>query len=288
MSLRVEDSRKLLVKIVGTGTSFSVEDLGQKFRVFLQGRIKPYLARIMREGRISIFETDEHMGELSEALHGQLIPDFSGYGLAMERFFVTTIAKPDGDRAYERFKEIHLRQYADVAEAQIRQKVGVIEQQTEAQKMVIEADALAEKRKREGFTYQQQRGFEVAEQLAQNEGAGNFSNMGIGLGMMGGVAAGMGGTVAGITAGAMGAAGSFAAPVPPSAPGGQPPASPASPGGQPPSSPASPSGQPPAPEAGDDMNAFKQKIEKLKALKEADMLSDEEFEQERRKLLDSL
>jgi hypothetical protein len=255
MSLRVEDSRKLLVKIVGTGTSFGVEDLGQKFRVFLQGRIKPYLARIMREGKINIFETDEHMEELSEALHRQLISDFSDYGLAMERFFVTTISKPDGDRAYERFKEMHLRQYADVAEAQIRQKVGVIEQQTEAQRMMIEADALAEKRKREGFTYQQQRGFEVAEQLAQNEGVGNFSNMGIGLGMMGGVAAGMGSTVAGITAGAMGAAGNLA---------------------------------PPAPETGNGMNAFKQKIDKLKALKEAGMLSDEEFEQERKKLLDSL
>jgi hypothetical protein len=209
----------------------------------------------MREGKISIFETDEHLEELSGALHRQLVPDFSDYGLAMERFFVTTIAKPDGDRAYERFKEIHLRQYADVAEAQIRQKVGVIEQQTEAQRMVIEADALAEKRKLEGFTYQQQRGFEVAEQLAKNEGVGNFSNMGIGLGMMGGVAAGMGSTVAGITAGAMAAAGNLV---------------------------------PPAQETGNGINAFKQKVEKLKALKEADMLSDEEFELERKKLLDSL
>jgi hypothetical protein len=260
MSLRVEDSRRLLVKIVGTGVSFDIEDLTRMFRVFLQGRIKPYLARIMRDGKISIFETDEHMGELSEALHGQLSSDFSGYGLALERFFVTTVAKPDGDRAYEKFKDIHLRQYADVAEAQIRQKVGVIDQQTEAQKMVIEADALAEKRKREGFTYQQERGFDVAEKVAQNEGAGNFSNLGIGLGMMGGVAAGMGGAVAGVTANAMGAAGSF----------------------------APPGAQPPNPPAGDDLPAFKQKIEKLKALQEAGMLSDEEFEQERKKLLETL
>jgi hypothetical protein len=93
-----------------------------------------------------------HIGELSETLHAQLTADFAGYGLALERFFVTAIAKPDGDRAYEKFKEIHLRQYADVAEAQIRQKAGVIEQQTEAQKMVIEAEALAEKRKREGLS----------------------------------------------------------------------------------------------------------------------------------------
>jgi membrane protease subunit (stomatin/prohibitin family) len=259
MSLRVEDSRKLLVKIVGTGRSFTREDLTGMFRLFLQGRIKPYLARIMGEGGVSIFETDARMGELSQALHTQLSPDFGDYGLAMERFFVTTVAKPDGDRAYEKFKEIHLRQYADVAEAQIRQKVGLIDQQTEAQRMVIEADALAEKRKREGFSYQQERSFDVAEKVAQNEGAGNFSNMGIGLGMMGGVAAGMGATVAGMTSGALaGAAQPFT------------------------------QAANPAPDAPDDLASFKQKIEKLKALKDSGLLSDEEFEQERKKLLETL
>jgi hypothetical protein len=280
MSLRVDDSRKLLVKIVGTGTSFSIEDLTLMFRIFLQGRIKPCLARIMRESKISIFETDEHLGELSEMLHSRLTPDFSDYGLMLERFFVTAIAKPDGDRAYEKFKEIHLRQYADVAEAQIRQKVGIIEQQTEAQKMVIEAEALAEKRKREGFTYQQERGFDVAEKVAQNEGTGNFSNMGIGLGMMGGVAMGMGGTVAGITSGAI----SGTMPTNFASPADAPPESPA------PTETSAPTASPetPASPPDDDMSAFRQKIEKLKALKDAGLLSDEEFEQERKKLRDTI
>ena len=57
------------------------------------------------------------MGELSQMLHKQLTPDFSDYGLTLERFFVTTIVKPDGDSAYERFKEIHVRQYADITAA---------------------------------------------------------------------------------------------------------------------------------------------------------------------------
>ncbi|MDR2389835.1 MAG: SPFH domain-containing protein [Tannerellaceae bacterium] len=247
MSLRVEDSRKLLVKITGTEKSFDHAGLVRIFRAFLQTRIKPYLARIMQEGKVSIFETDIHLGELSETLHTQLLGDFADYGLRLERFFVTTIAKPDGDRAYEKFKEIHLRQYADVAEAQIRQKVDVIEQQTQAQKMVIEAEALAEKRKREGFTYQQERSFDVAEKVAQNEAVGNYSNLGIGLGLMGGVAAGMGATVAGITSEAL-----------------HPTAT--------------------APE----QNPFATKVEKLKIMKNAGLLSAEEFEQEKKKLLDTL
>jgi membrane protease subunit (stomatin/prohibitin family) len=264
MGLRVENSRKLLLKIVGTEKIFKHEDLTRIFRIFLQGRIKPYLAQIMRDGKISIFETDAHLQELSEALHLRLIPDFAAYGLELARFFVTSVAKPDGDRAYEKFKDIHLRQYSDVAEAQIRQKVGVIEQQTQAQRLVIEAEALAEKRKREGYTYQQQRGYDVAEKVAQNEGIGNFSNLGIGLGMMGGVAGGLGGAVAGITAGAL-------EQVAPAATAAQ---------GQ--------ALSPPSQDAPDDLPLFKLKVEKLKAIKEAGLLSEQEFEQERKKLLDSL
>jgi membrane protease subunit (stomatin/prohibitin family) len=272
MGLRVDDSRKLLVKIVGTEKSFGKDALVQIFRAFLQTRVKPHLARIMQDGKISIFETDMHIGELSETLHSQLFDDFAEYGLVLERFFVTAIAKPDGDRAYEKFKEIHLRQYADIAEAQIRQKVGVIEQQTEAQKMVIEAEALAEKRKREGFTYQQERSFDVAEKVAQNEAVGNYSNLGIGLGMMGGIAGGMGATVAGITSGALRSTGASTEQTA---------------AGEATETDAQPQDSQ-KPDNTNDMTVFKQKIEKLKILKDTGLLSDEEFEQEKKKILETL
>jgi membrane protease subunit (stomatin/prohibitin family) len=135
MSLRVEDSRKLLVKLLGTEKSLDKTGLTQMFRVFLMAKVKPYLAQTMQSSEFGIFEVDSHMGELSTNLHKQLIPDFADYGLSLERFFVTTIVKPDGDKAYESFQDIHIRQYADVANAQLRQQVGIIDQQTSAQKM---------------------------------------------------------------------------------------------------------------------------------------------------------
>ena len=153
---------------------------------------------MFKESRISIFEADEHLNEFSDALKEKLIPDFSEYGIALERFFVTRIVKPEGDSQYEKFKELYFRQYADIAEAKLRQQVGVIEQQTEAQKMVIQSQGIAQKRQIEGYTYQQERGFDVAEHLAQNEGAGNFSSAGIGLGMMAGVGGAVGSTVGGM------------------------------------------------------------------------------------------
>jgi hypothetical protein len=131
----------------------------------------------------------------------------------LERFFVTTIVKPEEESNYQRFKQIHFRQYADVAEARLRQQVGVIEQQTQAQKMVIEAQGLAQKRSLEGYTYQDERGFDVADRMATNEAVGQFTNVGIGLGMLGGVSQPLAGTIQGAVANAMGNA-STASPTP--------------------------------------------------------------------------
>lgn len=197
MSLRASDSRKLLLKLVGTESYLSQATLIQYFRAFLMSKIKSYLASVIKEQKISIFEIDEHLNDLSSALHNMLIPDFDDYGVTLERFFVTTIVKPDGDLSYEKFKDLHFRQYADIAEAKLRQQVGIIDQQTEAQKMVIESQAIAQKRQQEGYTYQQERSFDVAEQMAQNEATGEFANMGIGLGTMAGVGGAMGGMVSG-------------------------------------------------------------------------------------------
>lgn len=198
MNLRAEDSRKLLVKMVGTEDALTQQTLVQRFRAFLMTRIKTYLATLIKEEKLNIFEIDEHLTQMSEALQVKLMPDFAEYGVALEKFFVTTIVKPEEDRAYQKFKDLHFRQYADIAEAKLRQQVEVIEQETEAKRMVIESQGLAQKRSIEGYTYQQERGFDVAEKVAQNEGVGEFSNMGIGLGMVSGIGGAVGGAVGGI------------------------------------------------------------------------------------------
>lgn len=195
MSLRVSDASKLLVKLVGTEKDLSQSKLVSYFRAFLMTRVKSYIAQVMKANTINIFEIDEHLIEFSKELKERLIPDFADYGISLERFFVTTIAKPDGSQQYEKFKELYFRQYADIAEAKIRQQVDVIDQETLARKMVIESQGMAQKRTIEGYSYQQERGFDVAEKIAQNEGTGNFSSAGIGLGMMVGIGGAVGGTI---------------------------------------------------------------------------------------------
>ena len=198
MSLKVADSKRLLVNLVGTEKDLSQEKLVSYFRALLMTRVKTYIAQVMKTSAINIFEIDEHLLEFSNELKTRLEPTFSDYGISLERFFVTAVSKPDGNPQYDNFKDLHYRKYSDIADAKIRQQVGVIDQETESQKMVIEAQGIAQKRSIEGYSYQQERGFDVAEKMAQNEGAGNFSGAGIGLGMMAGVGGSVGSTVGGI------------------------------------------------------------------------------------------
>lgn len=197
MSLRADDALKLLVKLVGTERDLSQEKLVTYFRGILMAKVKTYIAQEMKARSIKIFEIDERLVEFSDALKERLTPDFADYGVALERFYVTTIVKPDGEAQYEKFKELHFRQYADVTEARLRQQVGVIDEETAAQKTVIASRAAATKRAQEGYTYQQERGFDVAERVAENEAVGQFTNMGVGLGTMAGVGGAVGGLVGG-------------------------------------------------------------------------------------------
>ena len=255
MSLRAEDSRRLLVKLVGTENFLGQQKLVGFFRAFLMTRVKTYIAQVMKASAINIFEIDEHLTTFSECIHKLLIPDFADYGVALERFFVTTIVKPDGDRQYEKFKELHFRQYADIAEAKLRQQTDLIYAQTEAQKVVIDSQAQATKRAQEGYTYAQERGFDVAEKVARNEAVGQFTNMGVGLGTMAGVGGAVGGVVGNAVNGAIQAA-------------------------------AEPAAQTASPT--DEMAAFKAKVEKLGIMKESGLITGEEFAAMKAELLKSI
>ena len=199
MSLRAEDSRKLLLKLVGTENFLGQQKLIGFFRAFLMTRVKTYIAQVMKANAINIFEIDENLTLFSDSIKNLLVKDFADYGVALEQFFGTNGLKPDGDGQYEKFKELHFRQYADIAEAKLRQQTDLIYAQTEAQKVIIDSQAQATKRAQEGYTYQQERGFDVASDVGRNEAVGTFTFLGVGLGSM----AGVGGVVAGTVGGAM-------------------------------------------------------------------------------------
>ena len=202
MALSVADPRKLLVKLVGTEKELNRETLTDYFRAILMKKVKPYIAQAMRNNAINIFETDEYLEVFSKDIEDKLVSDFAEYGITLNHFYVTTILKPDGEEQYERFKDIFFRSYAEIAEAKLKQEAELIYAETEAQKILINADAMANKRILEGYTYQEERGFAVAQDAVNNEATGQLANIGIGLG----VASGIGGNLGSIVSNAINAA----------------------------------------------------------------------------------
>lgn len=195
MSLKVDNSRKLLLKLVGTESILNQQKLVSFLKAFLITKVKTYIAQVMRLNAISIFEIDEKLMLFSEEIKKMLVQDYQDYGLELTQFFVTNIVKPDGERQYERFKDLHFRKFIEIEEAKLRQQTEIIQANTEAQKTIIESHAMATKRAQEGYTYQQERGFDVSERIAENESVGQYTNMGIGLGTMLGVGSSVGNAV---------------------------------------------------------------------------------------------
>lgn len=176
--LRVENGRQLLVKLVGTTGGFDKNTLITYFRGLLMTNIKDYISRLMVEKQISFLEIHSHIAEASEHLKMQMEPLFDEYGLKMVNFFVNSITVPSDDPSYLRIRNA-------LAAAKERELL--------AKGKRAEMDIV-------GYTYQQQRGFDVLDKAASNEGtAGNIMGVGMGLGM----GFGVGGAVGGVMSGAM-------------------------------------------------------------------------------------
>lgn len=234
-NIRVSNSRKLLLKVVGTTNSlmqdeiagddiFGVTFLTGKFKALIMNKVKANLARIIKENNINILEIDAYMDILSEKMRETLNEVLEDYGLHMPEFFITGIMTPDDDPNFRRLKEQFAAKTLRVreeeikrAEAEAAQRRKIVEAQTEAQlKMVgaqgeaevlkikaqAEADAYrmqafaeADEMKAKGYTYQQETSRMVGLEAMKNGITGN----GLGGGSILGDVAGLG-----VTLGAMG------------------------------------------------------------------------------------
>ena len=187
MRFIVEDARKLLIKLVGIKKTIDNETIDNFFTSCILTKVKSYMANIITENKICIFEVDKYLNEFSDTLQKLLNKDFADYGIKLNKFFVTTILKPEDDKQYLEFKELFFKQTVSVAEAEIRQKVNIIDEETKAKQKVIASEAEAKKRAQEGYSYQEERSYNALEKMAANEGVGEFANVGVGLGIMSGI-----------------------------------------------------------------------------------------------------
>lgn len=112
MNLQVADSRKLLVKLVGTGKGISWGDgatgsLQAMFRPLIANAVKTNLASVIKAEAIDLLEIDEKLDLLSATLKEKLLPGFEEYGLTVPQFYVNRIVLPEEDPNFKRIRELH-------------------------------------------------------------------------------------------------------------------------------------------------------------------------------------
>lgn len=219
-NIRVTDSRKLLLKVVGTTGGLGQEQLlgignGKGFfRSMVMTQVKSYLAQTIKENAINILEIDEHLMALSGALRERINAALDEYGLTMPEFYVSRIVTPDDDPNFRRMKEQYAEQYLLVrqegirkAEAQTAARMKIIgaqgeaealkiQKQAEAEAYRMQAEAEAAEMRMKGYTYQQETSRQVGLEAMKNGlggGAnaagtlGDLAGLGVSLGAMGSV-----------------------------------------------------------------------------------------------------
>ena len=150
-NIKVSDSGKILLKIVGTELGFNKNDIiaaggcstssvSGKFKAMVMTKVKSFLPKAIRENDIDILEVDEHLDEISEYIRGKLNEALDSYGLIIPEFFVTTITTPDDDPNFRRMKQQHAERYLKVQEERIKQA----EAEAKRNRVVVEAEAQAE------------------------------------------------------------------------------------------------------------------------------------------------
>ena len=234
-NIRVTDSRKLLLKVVGTTGGLGQEQLlgignGKGFfRSMVMTRVKSYLAQTIKENAINILEIDEHLMALSGALRERINAALDEYGLTMPEFYVSRIVTPDDDPNFRRMKEQYAEQYLLVRQEGIRKAeaeaaadrkaveaqtaarmkiIGAqgeaealkIQKQAEAEAYRMQAEAEAAEMRMKGYTYQQETSRQVGLEAMKN-GLGGGANAAGALGDLAGLGVSLGamGSVIGMT-----------------------------------------------------------------------------------------
>jgi membrane protease subunit (stomatin/prohibitin family) len=233
-NMRVTDSSKLVLKLVGTTEGLLQSDVTGEgksygtgmFRALIINKVKANLARIIKEQNLNILEIDAYLDVLSSQLMVDINATLEEYGLTMPEFYVTSIVTPDDDPNFVRLKQ----QFADKtlkvreeevrkAEAEAAQQRKIVEAQTEAQLKAVnaqgDAEAIRIKAQAEAEAYKmkaeaeaaemQMKGYTYRDETARQVGLEAMQNGITGGGSGGGASGGIGDVASlGVTLGAMG------------------------------------------------------------------------------------
>lgn len=213
MNLQVVDSKKILIKLVGTtkgiewdkndrnGENGFSQTLKKSFNPLIQTTIRTKLTSIIKQENIDILEIDERLDTLSEALRDKLQVGFEEYGLFIPQFYITGISLPEDNKDFQMLKKHRtekLRLRDEEYEANMvaarrqreieRQKTQLEIERYSAEQARIKAEGEADAERYKGFAeaeVMKAKGFnqkDVLQADVQKEFAKGIGSMGAGSG----------------------------------------------------------------------------------------------------------
>jgi len=162
--VRVKDSRKFVVKVVGQLHEYTVSSVSKAIKGAMMTSIKETIAAAIVNRGVSILEISTQLSSLSDSMVASLNARLEDLGIELTHFYVDTIVAGEDD----------LQKLRDIK----------AEVEAEAYKLRKLSEARAYARSVEGYTYQEERKYDVLDSAASNSGTGGtLINAGLGLGV---------------------------------------------------------------------------------------------------------
>ena len=175
MNLQVSDSRKLIVKLVGTGKNISWGDgvtgtLQAMFRPLIANAVKTNLSSVIKSEAIDLLEIDEKLDVISENLRQKLLPGFEEYGLTIPQFYVNRVVLPEEDPNFRRIRDLHtITLQTRVIQAEATVKTAKAQSETMYRTAEEQSKAAIEAARREAELQRQMTETEIAKREAERK-----------------------------------------------------------------------------------------------------------------------
>ncbi|MDD4083762.1 MAG: SPFH domain-containing protein [Sphaerochaetaceae bacterium] len=162
--LKITDAERFLIKIVGTKNSFDQNDLTDQFFGEFSTKTKSTILQFMISNRIGLKQISAHLDNISEHLKTIMLPFWENLGLELTKFYVTSIE---------------------------------VDSTTEVGRRVLDAISRQSAQSIGGYTWQQEKAFDVAKDAVDGLANSNSGIMGavIATNMMGGLGGASGGVM---------------------------------------------------------------------------------------------
>lgn len=177
MNIQVANSRKLLIKLVGTMSGISWEEgpgltksLQASFRPLISNAVKTNLSSVIKNEAIDILEIDEKLDLISDSLRDKILPGFEEYGLTIPQFYVTNVVLPENDPNFKRIRELHtITLQTRMIQAEATVKTAQAQSETQYRTAQEQSKAAIEAARREAELQRQLTETEVAKREAERK-----------------------------------------------------------------------------------------------------------------------